>query len=101
MSSLDVRYAILLALEPVGQSRSVADVVAGVNARGIRLGNRPSKQVSDLLRTECSRGRVERVGWGTYRLVKFSRRTRGRALVSVEATVAWLQANEPTVDPDV
>jgi hypothetical protein len=88
MTSLDVRYAILFALEPVGQPRSVADVVADVTARGVRLGSRSSKRVSDLLRTECSRGRVERVGWGTYRLVSFPRRTRGRALVSVEKTRA-------------
>jgi hypothetical protein len=83
--TLHLRYALLIALEPVGVPRKVAEIVVDVQAAGVDLGARPSKRVSDLLRTECNMGRVERVGWGTYRLVRFPRRTRGRAIVALDA----------------
>ena len=79
MKHLPIRYALLLALEPIGTVRAVEDLVKSISTY-VDVGERPSKFVSDLLRTEVRRGRVERVGWGQYRLVRFPRTTRQRAL---------------------
>ena len=82
MKHLPIRYSLLLALEPIGTERSVSELVRAIR-NVVDLGDRPSKFVSDLLRTEVRRGRVERVGWGRDRLVRFPRTTRhGRGPVS-------------------
>ena len=57
MSHRTIRYALLLALEPIGTVRRVSELVAAVRPLA-ELGPRPSKFVSDLLRVELMRGRV-------------------------------------------
>lgn len=84
MRHLPIRYSLLLALEPIGTERSVSELVRAIR-HVVDLGDRPSKFVSDLLRTEVRRGRVERIGWGRYRLVRFPRSTRQRARARLDA----------------
>jgi hypothetical protein len=81
MRELKLRYVVLIALEPQGSVHCVSELVEHLNALGIDLGPLPSKFVSDLLRAERSRGRVERVAWGKYRLGYVPRTTRYRAKV--------------------
>jgi hypothetical protein len=59
-----------------------------VSQKGVDLGPLPSKFVSDLLRAERNRGRVERVAWGKYRLGFVPRTTRYRAkIVAADMTL--------------
>jgi hypothetical protein len=66
--SLNNRYALLIALEPQDSIHQVSELVDHLQALGVDLGPLPSKSVSNLLRAERARGRVERVAWGKYRL---------------------------------
>ena len=84
MSHRTIRYALLLALEPIGTVRRVSELVAAVRPLA-ELGPRPSKLVSDLLRVELMRGRVTRPSWGRYQLQSLPRTTRGRAVAAVSA----------------
>jgi hypothetical protein len=79
MRELKLRYVLLIALEPQGSVHRVSQLVDHLNALGVDLGPLPSKFVSNLLRAERNRGRVERVGWGQYRLGYLPRTTRHRA----------------------
>jgi hypothetical protein len=81
MESLKLRYVLLIALEPQGSLHKIAELVQHLRALHIDLGPLPSKTVSNLLRAERTRGRVERVAWGTYRLGYLPRTTRHRAKV--------------------
>jgi hypothetical protein len=56
-------------------------LVEHLNALGVDLGPLPSKFVSNLLRAERVRGRVERVAWAKYRLGYVPRTTRYRAKI--------------------
>ena len=84
MSRRTIRYALLLALEPIGTVRRVSELVAAVRPLA-ELGPRPSRFVSDLLRVELMRGRVTRPSWGRYQLQSLPRTTRGRAVAAVSA----------------
>lgn len=46
---------------------TVEQLVDAMGAKGIEVLGRPSKEISDALRTEVSRGRVVRLERGTYR----------------------------------
>ncbi len=78
MRSLKLRY-VLIALEQQGSIHKVSELVEYLLALGVDLGPPPSKSVSNLLRAERTRGRVERVAWGKYRLGYLPRTTRYRA----------------------
>ena len=82
-SSLKHRYVLLIALEPQGSIHKVSELVECLVALGVDLGvdlgPLPSESVSNLLRAERTRGRVERVAWGKYRLGYLPRTTRYRA----------------------
>ncbi len=78
---LKLRYVLVVALEPQGSVHRVAELVEHLSALGVDLGSLPSKFVSDLLRAERSRGRVERAAWGKYRLGYVPRTTRYRAKI--------------------
>ena len=54
------------------------DAVNAVNASGFRIEGRAGKAVSDQLRYELARGRVERVGRGLYVAGAVSRQARWR-----------------------
>jgi hypothetical protein len=88
MRELKLRYVLLIALEPQGSVHRVSELVEHLNALGVDLGPLPSKFVSDLLRAERNRGRVERVAWGKYRLGYVPRTTRYRAkIVAADMTL--------------
>jgi hypothetical protein len=88
MRELKLRYVLLIALEPQGSVHRVSELVEHLNALGVGLGPLPSKFVSDLLRAERNRGRVERVAWGKYRLGFVPRTTRYRAkIVAADMTL--------------
>lgn len=67
LRTIELRYVLTDLIDrpprPVWKVRDLVDELA---AAGFELGERPSKSVSDALRTEVSRGRVRRVGWGSY-----------------------------------
>jgi hypothetical protein len=79
MRELKLRYVLLIALEPQGSIHRVSELVDHLRALGVDLGPLPSKFVSNLLRAERNRGRVEPVAWGKYRLGYLPRTTRRRA----------------------
>jgi hypothetical protein len=81
MRELKLRYVLLIALEPPGSVHRVSELAEHLNALSFELGPLPSKFVSDLLRAERNRGRVERVAWGKYRLGYVPRTTRHRAKI--------------------
>jgi hypothetical protein len=81
--ALNNRYALLIALEPQDSIHQVSELVDHLQALGVDLGPLPSKSVSNLLRAERARGRVERVAWGKYRLGYLPRTTRHRAKLVV------------------
>ena len=81
MRELKLRYVLLIALEPQGSVHRVSELVEHLNALGVDFGPLPSKFVSNLLRAERSRGRVERVAWGKYRLGYVPHTTRYRAKI--------------------
>ncbi len=88
MRELKLRYVLLIALEPQGSVHRVSELVEHLNALGVDLGPLPSKFVSDLLRAERNRGRVERVAWGKYRLGLVPRTTQYRAkIVAADMTL--------------
>ena len=67
LDGLDLRYLLTdLICRPPHRIWAVKELVAELTAAGFELGDRPSKAVSDHLRTEISRGRVRRHGWGAY-----------------------------------
>lgn len=86
--ALNNRYALLIALEPQGSIHPVSELVDHLRGLGVNLGPLPSKSVSNLLRAERARGRVERVGWGKYRLGYLPRTTRHRAKLVVASMMS-------------
>jgi hypothetical protein len=81
--ALHHRYALLIALEPQDSIHRVSELVDFLQTLKVDLGPLPSKCVSNLLRAERARGRVERVTWGKYRLGYLPRTTRYRAKLVV------------------
>lgn len=98
-SSLNHRYVLLIALEPQGSIHKVSELVECLVVLGVDLGPLPSKSVSNLLRAERTRGRVERVAWGKYRLGYLPRTTRYRAnLVAASMkSVAFHRSDEKSL----
>lgn len=62
-----LRYALTLVLLHSERELTVPELEAAALANGCTLDVRPAKAVSDALRTEVTKGRVVRVGWGRYR----------------------------------
>lgn len=81
---LDLRYFLseVMASAP-HRIWTPADLVAEVEAAGFRFLSRPGKVVSDHLRAEVNRGRVERVGRGRYRSGTIPGTTRRRMQYAV------------------
>ena len=64
---MDLRYVLTeLIHRPPYRIWKVAELVEALTSAGFELDGRPSKEVSDVLRGEVARGRVQRVGWGQY-----------------------------------
>lgn len=62
-----LRYALTLHLHDVAEPTTIGELADAMLEAGIDVAGRPSKVISDALRTEVSRGRVLRLGRGTYR----------------------------------
>jgi hypothetical protein len=65
-STWALRALLTLAIHQSGRPMTVAQLVHVVAFEGIDVGGRPSKVISDLLRTEVGKGWVVRVGPGIY-----------------------------------
>ena len=70
---------------------TVAQLVRQLEAQGFVFSGRTSKVVSDALRWEVRRGRVERLERGVYRWVGAPRSTRSRIERRVRAVRRWLE----------
>lgn len=79
---------------------TVADLVAAVAAAGFDLRGRASKVISDALRWEVRRGRIERRGRGIYRYRSAPRSTARRIRVFGETCRLWLVALTRTRRPE-
>ena len=78
--------------------RRIADLVATVGRYGYTLTGRASKVISDALRWEIRRGRVQRLGRGRYRYTGTPRSTARRIQLLANASHRWIVArtrNEP------
>ncbi len=78
------------ALNPGGVV-TVAELVTQLRAEGFVFAGRPSKIISDALRWEVRRGRVERLERGVYRWVGAPQSTRSRIQRRVRAVRRWLE----------
>ncbi|QXC63527.1 hypothetical protein KSP35_13525 [Aquihabitans sp. G128] len=65
MAGIELRYLLTLHLVAAGPS-TVKELVDVVDRAGFVLAGRPSKVISDALRWEVARGRVVRLGRGSY-----------------------------------
>jgi hypothetical protein len=79
-----LRYVLIYLLRLRGP-RTIPDLVAGLQQWGFAVEGRPSKTVSDALRWERRRGRVERRGRGRYIAGDIARSTEHRIIRRVEA----------------
>lgn len=76
---LELRYVLCdIIASQGGGTCTVAELVTALDRWGFELGGRPSKEISDALRTEVARGRVVRVGRGRYRTGSIPGSTRRR-----------------------
>src|SRR3954470_15294658 len=86
LRGLDLRSAIVLLLLDHGRPMPVERMVALLERAGFALGGRPSKTIADALRWEVRRGRVVRVGRGTYAAGAVAKSTKHRMRARVAAT---------------
>jgi hypothetical protein len=70
---------------------TVGQLVQQLKAQGFLFAGRTSKVISDALRWEVRRGRVERLERGVYRWVGAPRSTRSRIERRVRAVRRWLE----------
>jgi hypothetical protein len=82
LSGRQLRYATSLLLSESRRALTLAEIDAVLRTRGYRCAGNPRKEISDALRTEVRRGRVERVERGRYR-------SRGLA----RSTVMWWRSH--------
>ncbi len=61
----DLRYVLIDMIYTYGPM-TVSDMVAELARQGFTVHGHPPKTVSDALRWDRRRGRVVRLGWGTY-----------------------------------
>lgn len=61
-----LRYLLTLIVHRADRPLTVKELVTALEDGGFTVDGRPSKTVSDALRWEIGRGRVVRVGRGTY-----------------------------------
>jgi hypothetical protein len=85
-------------------SMSVAELATVLADHGYHVAGRPSKVISDALRWEVRRGRVERLGRGVYRYrgapVSTARRIRLFAALCLRWRVATTRTGVPLPVPD-
>jgi hypothetical protein len=62
----ELRYRVTLLLLEARRPLTVRELLAALDRAGHDVAGRPSKTVSDILRSEIRRGRVERTARSTY-----------------------------------
>lgn len=67
LSGVELRDALVELLVITGTPLSVKELHRLLVAHGVKVPGRPTQVISNALRVEVGRGRVERVGWGAYR----------------------------------
>ena|SRR5699024_6461367 len=66
LRGIELRYFLTLTLRAAHGPLMVARLIRSIEEAGFAIEGRPSKTVSDALRWEIRRGRVERVARATY-----------------------------------
>ena len=97
LDALDLRYYLVTVFgadQPLSRTRSVAELVTAIEGMGLTVDGRPSKRVSDVLRTLVARGWVERVGRGRYRRADLPGTTVRRARRWHDARLAGVDRGE-------
>lgn len=84
LRGIELRYFLTLTLEDARHAMTVAGLIRSVRDSGFAIEGRPSKTVSDALRWEIRRGRVERVARATYRFRLAPRSTLHRMHARIE-----------------
>ncbi|HEY6531779.1 MAG TPA: hypothetical protein VIY72_05725 [Acidimicrobiales bacterium] len=81
VGGLDLRHAVLVVLDRrFGLPRTVEQILEDLADAGLRPdADRPGKALADAVRWEIRRGRIERAGWGVYRLGRVPDSTMWRA----------------------
>lgn len=83
-----LRSILLTELDEARRSVTVAQLCVGLHRRGFTVAGRPGKVVSDALRCEVARGRVDRTGRGRYRIGYLPPTTRWRCRHRMQAALA-------------
>lgn len=96
IAGLRLRELLVLILLRNAAPMPVAELVTAVHGRGFRIEGRAGKVVSDQLRYELARGRVQRVGRGVYVAGTVTRQARWR----MERRITRLQSGS-TVDTEL
>ena len=77
LRGLILRYFLTVTLVDSGREVTVRELCEALAARGCATAGRTSKVISDALRWEVRRGRVQRTGRGRYAARRFPRQTLG------------------------
>ena len=93
---LRLRELLVLILLRHARPMTVSALIAAVDAHGFRIEGRAGKVVSDQLRYELARGRVERVGRGVYVAGTVTRQARWR----MQRRIVALRADMPGLPLD-
>lgn len=89
LSGIDLRYLLTLILRGAGRPLTVAELIRAVERAGFAVHGRPSKTISDALRWEIARGRVERLGRGVYGFAHAPRPTLHRMRRRIDEMSRW------------
>jgi hypothetical protein len=89
IGGIELRHSVLVVLaRRFGLPRSVDQILEDLEAYGFRPdSDRPGKALADAVRWEIRRGRIERVGWGVYRLGHAPESTMRRARQRMQAAL--------------
>lgn len=99
---LDLRYFLSEAMARAPhRTWTPTELAAEVEATGFRFLSRPGKVVSDHLRAEVNRGRVQRVGRGRYRTGTIPETTRRRMQHAVRHRQRALREHQAASGPSV
>lgn len=77
LRGLILRYFLTVTMVDSGREVTVRELCEALTARGCATAGRTSKVISDALRWEVRRGRVQRTGRGRYAARRFPRQTLG------------------------
>ena len=80
---LEIRRYLVVRLFERGGEATITELVDDLHGEGFGVPGRPSRTVSDALRTEVARGRVVRVTRGLYALGHVPRTTKHRMVHTV------------------